>query len=729
MSFIIGLNGHFSNVKDISAGGTFSIALKSGKVWGWGYNNNGQLGDNSVSSRITPVSLKGSVKTFCKISAGSDGFTLAIDKNGRAWGWGYNGYGGLGDNSITNRCTPVSVLGAAKTFCQISSGTSGTLAIDKNGRAWAWGYNNFGQLGDNSITSRRTPVSVLGAIKTFCAIDSGFYFSLAVDKNGKAWAWGYNNYGQLGDNSITSRRTPVAVGGAAKTFCNISNGTSHSLGIDKNGRSWAWGYNLYGRLGDNSQTSRRTPVRVLGAAKTFCKISAGDAHSLGIDKNGMVWGWGYNGYGQLGDNSINNRITPISVVGAVKTFCQVSAGTNHSIALDKNGKVWGWGYNSYGQLGDNSAMSKLTPITVLGATKTFCELEGGRNIIGYGNHSVAIDKNGKVWGWGYNNYGQLGDNSINNALTPVSIAGSTKTFCQISGGGWHVAGLDKNGKAWGWGYNNFGQLGDNSITSKRTPVGVLGATKTFCEISAGRQHTVAISASGRLWAWGYNNRGQLGDNSIVSKNTPVSVTGATKTFCYINCGNQYTLGIDKNGKAWGWGYNNYGQLGDNSITSRLTPVAIGGAAKTFCQLQSSRYFSAGIDKNGRVWTWGYNNLGQLGDNTTVSKRTPVSVVGAVKTFCQISTSVEGFAIALDKYGIAWAWGGNTYGQLGDNSKTDKSTPIKVLGAVKTFCKIFCGAINSFAIDKYGRAWSWGDNLYGQLGNNYLPWTPVRVCNI
>ena len=304
-------------------------------------------------------------------------------------------------------------------FYWIEAKASHSLSIGKNGRAWAWGYNSNGQLGDNSDTQRLTPVSMLGAVKTFCQISAGESHSLAIDKNGRAWGWGSNNNGRLGDNSIVGKLTPVSVlGTVIKTFCQISAGAGHSLAIDKNGRAWGWGYNGQGELGDNSTVSKRTPVSVVGTViKTFCRISAGLCYSLAIDKNGRAWGWGYNGSGVLGDNSTTQRLTPVSIVGTViKTFCQISAGYFHSLAIDKNGRAWGWGYNDSGQLGDNSNTFRLTPVSVVGTViKTFCQISAGAN------HSLAIDKNGRAWGWGFNNFGQLGDNSITGRLTPVRV--------------------------------------------------------------------------------------------------------------------------------------------------------------------------------------------------------------------------------------------------------------------------------------------------------------------
>lgn len=337
---------------------------------------------------------------------------------GTAWGWGGNQWGQLGDNTIVSKSTPVSVLGAAKTFCKIDATFRTTLAIDKNGKAWGWGYNFYGEIGDNTTVSKSTPIAVLGATKTFCKIVGGGFFSSALDKNGKIWTWGRNNVGQLGDNTIVNKSTPVSVVGAAKTFCDISTYGYHMMALDNNGRVWCWGDGLYGALGDNTAVSKRTPVSVLGAVKTFCKIFASSSTSLAIDKNGRVWSWGFNGYGQLGDNTATNRSTPVSVLGTVKTFCKIALSDTAVAGIDKNGKLWTWGWGGAGELANNSngpVNSVLTPIAISGATKTFC------NVFGSYQTMHAIDSNNNLWGWGYNLYGQLGDNTVLSRLTPVRI--------------------------------------------------------------------------------------------------------------------------------------------------------------------------------------------------------------------------------------------------------------------------------------------------------------------
>jgi len=196
----------------------------------------------------------------------------------------------------------------------------------------------------------------------------------------------------------------------------------------------------------------------------------------------------------------------------------------------------------------------------------------------------------------------------------------------------------------------------------------------------------------------------------------------------------YTLAIDKNGKAWGWGTNLYGELGDNSTVGKSTPIAVCGA-HTFCHISAGKYFtgnaghSSSIDKNGKAWTWGSNDFGYLGNNSTVSYSTPIAVCGA-HTFCQISCG-EHTTLAIDKDGKAWAWGYNYYGSLGNNSTVCYSTPVAVCGA-HTFCQIKALSYNCYALDNHNNIWAWGPASGGMLGNNVATGnysTPIAVCGL
>jgi alpha-tubulin suppressor-like RCC1 family protein len=369
---------------------------------------------------------------------------------------------------------PVRRNGPKRNNNLIAMGDQHVLAVNLKNVAWSWGQNQYGELGDTTAAnSRITPVKISGAAKTFCVIAGGGQVSAAIDKNGRVWTWGFNTSGQLGDNTRVSKRTPISILGAVKTFCRISAGDVHMLAIDKDGIGWSWGYGLTGRLGNASAADQCTPRRISGATKTFCEISAGYRHSLAIDKNGRVWAWGDGASGRLGVNSTLTRATPVAILGALKTFCEISAGANHSAAIDKNGRAWCWGSNLTGELGNNAtAFSFCTPVSVAGAVKTFCQIQAG------GNVTVALDKNGGIWTWGEGVAGKLGNGGTANRSTPGQIAGTKKTFCRIAAHGMFssdtIVAVDKRGGTWTWGSNINGVLGsnDNFNLSKLTPVRV-----------------------------------------------------------------------------------------------------------------------------------------------------------------------------------------------------------------------------------------------------------------
>lgn len=723
----------------VSAGGRYSVSIQNGRAWGWGYNNNGQVGNNAGGTNqcaLTPVSVLGSVKTFCKISAG-EASTAAIDKYGRAWGWGRNVSGQLGDNSVVSRLTPVSVLGSIKTFCHISASLGAhTMAIDKYGRVWGWGTGSNGRLGTNSITDRSTPVSVAGSNKTFCKISAGNAWTAAIDKYGRVWCWGNGGDGRLGTGSTVSALTPVSVIGSTKTFCHIGTGNATTAAIDKYGKIWSWGFNNSGQLGNGANVAQCTPVALAGATKTFCKISLSNGQTLALDKYGRAWGWGFNAAGLIGDNSVTARNTPVSVAGAAKTFCEIAAGSQHALAIDKYGNTWAWGPNvnilngngiECGQLGAKIRPFVTTPKSIIGATKTFCSVAPGNT------HCVGLDKNGRLWAWGQNTNGRIGDNTTTARYTPISVLGSVKTFCQITSGANYTLAIAKNGRVWSWGANNNGFLGDNSTTSRLTPVNIAGSTKTFCKIFAASAHSLAIEKNGRAWGWGNQQYGSLGNQSDAGNAlTPVSVRGAVKTFCEITGGVQFSIAIDKNGRAWGWGYNYSGQIGNVDFyqTTVNTPVYVSGAIKTFCKIAAGDYHCIAIDKYGTAWGWGYGQQGQLGDGMDSVEFSPVQVFGS-RTFCQIAAGWD-HSVAIDKNGRVWGWGNNSSGQLGIGTTPGASTPVSIAGATKTFCKIYVRMATTLGIDKYGKAWGWGANYNGQLSiqpENAVVLTPVRVCNI
>jgi alpha-tubulin suppressor-like RCC1 family protein len=356
--------------------------------------------------------------------------------------------------------------------------------------------------------------------------------------NSIIFSWGQGATGRLGDNTTVNKSSPVSVVGGFTDWIQVSGGGSHSLGVRSNGTAWSWGFNSTGQLGDNTTVSSSSPVSVVGGYTDWIQVSAGSSHALGLRENGTSWAWGYNASGQLGNNSIVSRSSPVSVVGGFTDWIQVSAGNSHALGLRENGTAWAWGTNGSGRLGDNTAITKSSPVSVVGGFTDWVQVSGG------GYHSAAIRTNGTAWAWGRNHYGQLGDNSITSRSSPVSVVGGFTDWIQVSAGFSHNLGLRLNGTAWAWGYNSAGLLGDNTITSRRSPVSVVGGYTDWIQVSAGTAHSLGIRSNGTAWAWGSNTvDGRVGDGTLINRSSPVSVVGGFTDWVQVSAGTSHSLAI------------------------------------------------------------------------------------------------------------------------------------------------------------------------------------------
>ncbi|MEV5571818.1 Ig-like domain repeat protein [Spirillospora sp. NPDC052269] len=353
---------------------------------------------------------------------------------------GDNWYGQLGDGSgIGSQTTPVPVaLPEGVSLTQIAAGHSHSLGLTSDGRVLAWGNNSNGQLGDDSTTTRRTPVWVhLPGGVTITQISAGSFQSMALTSDGRVLAWGQNNLGQLGDGTTITRPAPVLVALPLDvTITQISSGSQHNLGLTSDGRVLSWGWNSSGQLGDGTTTQRLTPVPVaLPPGVTIDQIDSGYYHNLALTSDGHVLGWGDNYYGAVGDGSTTQRNSPVPVaLPPGVTITQVSAGYYQSLALASNGQVLAWGYNEFGQLGDGTTTERLTPVPVA--------LPGGVTVTqisaGWG-HSLALTSHGRVLGWGGNDDGALGDGTTVNRYTPVFMEAPPGHAVTEVSAGWRVS--------------------------------------------------------------------------------------------------------------------------------------------------------------------------------------------------------------------------------------------------------------------------------------------------
>jgi alpha-tubulin suppressor-like RCC1 family protein len=315
-------------------------------------------------------------------------------------------------------------------------------------------------------------------------------------------------------------------------------------------------------------------------------VSIGGAHSIALDTTagGNVWSWGLNGSGQLGNGTVDSKISPapvlVSVGGPALTGVKaIAAGVNHSLAIAADDTVWAWGLNSSGQLGDNTSVSKKNPVQVL-TSDGVTPLSGVTAIAAGGAFSLALRNDGTVWAWGSNSHGQLGVNpSETIKITPVQVLSSDGVtplsgITAIAAGGSHALAINGGTIMYVWGYNELGQLGDGTTTSRSIAVPVV-MPGVVTAVSAGLDHSLAV-IGGRVYAWGFNYFGQLGNGAallnaapVMTPQTVIDQDGVILSFVVdVIATGHHSIARDTNGTIWTWGKNSYGQLGDGTSVSR-----------------------------------------------------------------------------------------------------------------------------------------------------------------
>jgi uncharacterized protein YjdB len=295
----------------------------------------------------------------------------------------------------------------------------------------------------------------------------------------------------------------------------LSAGTGHMCGLISSGEAYCWGQNAKGQLGDGSTNNTRAiPVAVAGGA-TFRAIRAGGRHSCGLTGGGRILCWGDNGSGQIGDGSTSGRTRPTQIPEL--TFSDVAAGGSHSCGIATDGKSWCWGDGFSGQLGYGQLSTETSPVEVDAGAVRFAKIYAG------GGHTCGLTAGGKAYCWGDNRAGQVGDGSTTDRTRPVAVA-STATFEELSLGATHTCGRTSGGAVNCWGGNGRGQIGDGTRGNRTRPVRV-AVEGSVTAISAGGNHTCAATAT-QVFCWGDNARGQLGDGSLAARPTPAPVLGA-----------------------------------------------------------------------------------------------------------------------------------------------------------------------------------------------------------
>ena len=356
----------------------------------------------------------------------------------------------------------------------------------------------------------------------------------------------------------TSQSNPDYDFSSAGEIVQVAAGGTHTAAVTKDGDLYMWGRNYYGQLGVYSNADSKIPIKVNNSSSTLPEksvkyIALGYYHSAAITKDGSLYMWGYNRSGQLGDGTTTDRYTPVKIMDNVAS---VSLGGSHSAAVTKDGSLYMWGDNGNGRLGDGTTTDRYTPVKIM---------DNVASVSLGSSHSAAITKDGSLYMWGYNYYGQLGDGTTTDRYTPVKIMDNVAS---VSLGGNHSAAITKDSNLYMWGGNGSGQLGDGTTDNKARPHRVASNVQS---VKLGYSHTTVISKDGGLYTWGYNYYGQLGNGTTTDSSNPIKIMNDA-----IDCagGDDHTIVLKKDGTVYTWGDNYHGQLGDDTTTDRTSPVAI-----------------------------------------------------------------------------------------------------------------------------------------------------------
>ena len=638
--------GYGTSFGQVAAGNSFSMATSlTGVLYAWGVNNVSQLGTGDTYSRSSPVAIANAIPQYFKgMSAGYD-HAVAVDNLGYIYGWGNNNVG--------------QVLGTVQTvpqsWTQIASNdiSSHAVAIRNDNTIWTWGYNGYGQLGTGDTINRSSPVlvGITNVNNSWVYISSGSNSTYAIRRDGSLWAWGLNSSGQLGNNGTTTYSSPVQIG--TSSWTQVNGGPDHVIAINSLGLLYSWGNNNNGQLGTSDTINRSAPVLIgnIGTS-SWTQIGAGASFSMAINTIGQLYAWGYNGQGQLGivqpftatSSGSTISFSAPTQVSSNMSWTQIAPGYQHTIALDAGTFLWSWGLNSSGQLGDGTTINRSSPVQI--GSSAWGKVNGGFN------NSIVLTANGIVFIWGSNASGQLGDGTTINRSIPVQIG--ALTWSNVIAGASNFYGTHLDGTLYAWGnQTSVGQLGltsDVALRSSPTLVGynnliasviptpsIISNTNIWLSITAGQSTTMAITSTQLLYAWGLGTSGQLGQNNTNNSNLPVQIGVAS--WSLVNATNWGTsLAINTNGILFTWGNDSQGQFGTNYVISVSSPVQVGSnyynqasvpsklqTLYSWAQVSAGNSYTLAVRSDGKLFTWGYNVQGELGNNSVQSLSSPVQV--------------------------------------------------------------------------------------------------------
>ena len=758
-----------------------TITLKEdGTVWATGKNDYGQLGVGDTTNRNTSVQVKIDENTYLenviKIDV-TDNTTIALTKTGEVYAWGKNEFGelGLGDRTYRSYATRVKGIngnGYLENIIDVANGDENSYAIDKNGNVYGWGDGNYHQI-DDTTTSRTTPTQMSDCTNAI-SVSAGECFVEIMQSNSNVVARGYNYYGQLGYGDTAEK--PIGAYIVGNDINKVSAGNDSTLIIREDGTVWAAGRNRYGELGLGDTTNRASFTKLTLEDGTEIKAKYGELNSSVttiLGKDGKVYATGYNGYGQLSNGTTTNslKLKPMLNSDGTEVTDAILIKIGEMYELDRNtgivrkdGTVWVSGDNTYGQIG-NSGNTSATYLSKMGDGF----LNYPEKVI-----TVGVDKSQKINPLLFNiqddmnvytdsttkvgtlNY-EIEDSNVAELTTLGMITGkqqgitkikvtdtSTKrttsiwvkvvndSNIQVSLGYKFSLALKQDGTVWSWGQNNNGELGLGNTTEYSEPQQITDIKEKITDVKTGYYHSIALTEKGEVYTWGYNGNGQLGNGTREDSLVPVKVTGL-ENIAKVNAYKYMTIALTQNGEVYAWG-SGYGAkpvklnftrkiidvsgnlvLAENRKAYNLDETKSYG--KDLIKVVAGYNHYLGLTSDGEVYAWGSNSYGQLGNGNNTSSSTAVKVVtpdgkSNMTNIVDISAG-DSYSIITDKDGKVYTFG--YYGDYRTANTVHSNKPVEIQDLYKTELVAASEGGHTAIVDWDGNVYTVGLNDYGQLG--------------
>lgn len=647
------------NIVEVAAEDNTSFALdKEGNVYAWGRDTWGLCGDGtSMDVRNIPVNVL-YLSDIVKISANTQ-HALALKANGDVYAWGTNAAGQLGNGGYGAEYYPEKIENIPR-MLDVSAGYFFSIAVDASGDVWTWGNNNYCKLGFQN--SGNYPSAVRTSVSDVKDVSAGQDNTVVLKEDGTVWTWGANNYGELGVTNITLY-TPQAQQTSLTNISNIHTKYNYSIAYKSDKSVYAWGYNNYGQLGIGSNETFLSTPTIISDSK-FDSVGLAASSAYAIDNDGNLYKWGYMPNTDISKYINGGSCVPLDIPTETR-FVQVEAKRNSVVALDVNGDVYTWGDGAYDDLGHGNKDNVYYPKKVEGLPKIKQVAKGE-------NHTLAVDVDGNVWGWGNNSSKEIDYNYSGHIITPVKLTEIDDVDCVSAGQGFSAA-IKNDSSLWTWGQNYAGQLGiGGSKVNNVNKISGVDCFHSIVDCGESYLLTQYLYSNNDVtydpyshhctMACGANNRGQLGkgdlvNSSVLSKLQDIEGYEVKD----LSAGREHALALYSNGDVYSWGSNTIGQLGLGDKVDRMLPVKIQGVSN-IKYIEAAYAHSMAITNSGNLYAWGEGRDGQLGIGVKETKRLPVLVQG-IKNVSSV-TGGSAFSIALDEKGKLWSFGSNAYGQLG-----------------------------------------------------------------